>query len=126
MKLVLAIAAGGGLGAVARYLLASRIALVTSPGFPWGTLTVNVIGCIVMGVLAELMALRWSAPLELRAFLTTGLLGGFTTFSAFALDTGLLAERNQPLLAAAYVIGSVALSLLGFYIGLRGVRLLVA
>jgi len=126
MKLVLAIAAGGGLGAVARYLLAGRIAAVAAPAFPWGTFWVNVIGCTAMGVLAELMATRWSVSAEMRAFLTTGVLGGFTTFSAFALDAGLLAERNQTGLAAAYVIGSVLLSLVGFFAGLRLVRLLVA
>lgn len=110
MKLVLAVAAGGGLEAVARYLLGSQIAAWSSSGFPWGRFRVNVIGCTAMGVLAELMAVRWAAPMELRAFLTT------------ALDTGLLAERDQPGLAAAYVVGSVAPSLLGFYVGLRCVR----
>ena len=82
-------AAGGALGASARYLLGRASGRLFGFGFPWGTLTVNVLGCFLMGVLIEAMALRWPVHNELRAFLTVGVLGGFTTFSAFSADFAL-------------------------------------
>ena len=92
--------------------------------FPWGTLTVNIVGSFIMGVLAGWLAFKagegWSQPL--RLFLTTGILGGFTTFSAFSLDAMLIWERGQGGLAAAYVGASVLLSIAGLAIGLGAVR----
>ncbi len=79
--------------------------------FPWHTLTVNVLGCFIMGLLVELMALKLNLGNEMRAFLTTGILGGFTTFSAFSLDFALLAERKSFALAGAYAGASVFFSL---------------
>lgn len=109
------VALGGAIGASARYgvnILAGRLL----PGFPLGTLIANVLGCFAMGVLASLLALRggqgW-AP-----FLLTGLLGGFTTFSAFTLDTMTLWERGAGVSAAGYVLASVILSLLAVMAGL--------
>ena len=105
MKLVLVIAAGGGLGAVARYLLAGQVTRLLGSQFPWGILVVNVVGSFAMGVLIELMARFWSASPEARAFLAVGVLGGFTTYSTFSHDAATLDRRG----AAVYVIASVAL-----------------
>ncbi|MDX3928755.1 MAG: fluoride efflux transporter CrcB [Shinella sp.] len=115
---------GAGIGGAGRHgvnLLAARL---FGAGFPVGTLAVNVAGCFVMGVLAGLFAFRTGLPQEARLFLTTGVLGGFTTFSAFSLDAALLWERGEAGLAAVYVVASVLLSLAGVAAGLalsRGV-----
>ncbi len=130
--MIVAVAAGGAICAVARYLLAMQIGHWVGTGFPWGTLTVNVLGCAIMGALVELTALSWSPSPEMRALRTVGGLGGFTTvsafsaFSAFSLDAILLIERQQWALAPLYVVGSVLLSLAEFVGGLRLVRLVVA
>ena len=116
---VLAIGVGGGIGAVLRYLVSVAALRLIGPGFPWGTLAVNVAGSLAMGVLVSLFAQRWPASGEMRAFLTTGILGGFTTFSAFSLDAVALAERDAWLAAAAYVAGSVAVSILALAAGQR-------
>jgi CrcB protein len=125
-NMIAAVAAGGAVGAVARYMLGTQIGHWFGTGFPWHTLAVNVIGCAIMGVLTELFALTWSPSLELRLFLTVGVLGGFTTFSAFSLDAILLMERNAWGPAFAYIAGSVLLSLGGFFVGMRLLRLVVA
>lgn len=119
-----AVALGGGLGAVARYLTIVLCGRLCGTAFPLGTLVVNILGCALMGILAALFARVWPADLVTRAFLTTGFLGGFTTFSAFSLDAIFLVERGALLAASLYVLGSVALSLLGFVLGLRLVRLI--
>lgn len=97
-----------------------------STEFPWGTLFVNVVGCLVMGLLVGAMALKFSASNEARAFLATGILGGFTTFSAFSLDFALLVERKTYGAAFAYGAGSVVLSLAAVFIGLAAARTLVS
>ncbi len=117
-----AIALGGALGSVARHVTAVLVVQAVGPGFPWGTLAVNVIGGFAIGVLVELMASRWSLPPELRGFLITGVLGGFTTFSAFSLEVVAMIERHSFASASAYVVGSVALSLGATFIGLWTVR----
>lgn len=122
MRLLIAVAAGGAIGASARYLLAGAIQRSLGSDFPWGIMAVNVVGCLAMGALTELMALRWSASPEVRALLTVGVLGGFTTFSSFALDTATLASRGSLTLPVGYVLGSVLLSVGGFYAGLLLVR----
>ncbi|SIO29334.1 fluoride efflux transporter CrcB [Vannielia litorea] len=110
------VALGGALGASARYLTGVAAIRVMGPGFPWGTLTVNVLGGLVMGLFAALVGLRgghvW-AP-----FLMTGVLGGFTTFSAFSLDAVTLFERGQVGSAALYVVCSVTLSIGALVVGL--------
>ena len=83
MKLVLLVAAGGAIGAVGRYLVGVGAVRLLGFGFPWGTLIVNVLGSLLMGLLIEFIALRLSASNEVRTFLATGVLGSFTTFSAF-------------------------------------------
>lgn len=118
MKIVIAIAAGGALGAVGRHFLDKWITLVVGSGFPWGILTINAVGCFAMGVLIEAMALVWSPSLEMRAFLIVGFLGGLTTFSSFSLDVAALHGRGEILLAGGYVIVSVVASLGGIFGGL--------
>jgi CrcB protein len=122
MGTVFAIALGGALGAVGRYALSSQITHWIGPGFPWGILAVNVIGCFVMGVVAELGALTLNLSPEMRAFLTTGILGGFTTFSAFALDSAVMIERGDWVATAAYVAASVLGSIAALFLGLGVVR----
>lgn len=110
------VAMGGALGASGRYLTGVAAMRLMGPGFPWGTLAVNVIGAFVMGVvvvcLAHLSATRF-AP-----FLMTGLLGGFTTFSAFSLDALILWERGEQVQATIYVLASILLSLAAIVAGL--------
>ncbi len=120
--LLAAVAAGGALGAVLRYVTMSAVGHWLGAGFPWGTLLVNVAGSFAMGLLVELSALAWSPSPELRALLTVGVLGGFTTFSTFSLDVAYLVERQQALAAAVYAAASVALSVGALFMGLFLVR----
>ena len=122
MRLILAIALGGAIGATARHVFATQVTRLAGDGFPWGILAVNVLGSFVMGVLAEGFALRWNAPLEVLAFLTVGILGGFTTFSSFSLDSMLLIERGQWAVSALYMLGSVALAVGGLFGGIYLMR----
>lgn len=121
----LAVAAGGALGAVGRFILAGQITRLVGTHFPWGTLGVNVLGSFAMGLLVELIALKWSVTPELRAFLTVGLLGGFTTFSAFSLEAATMLERGALAPAALYAIGSVGLCVAALFLGLLAIRGLV-
>src|SRR5206468_8698439 len=91
-------------------------------GFPFGTLIVNVAGSFLMGLFAGYFAYRAGVPQHVRLFLTTGILGGFTTFSAFSLDTALLVERHSYGLAAGYAVGSVAASVSALFFGLAVFR----
>jgi CrcB protein len=113
---------GGGIGAALRHgvnLIAARLA---GTAFPYGTMTVNVIGSLVMGLLAAYFAFRGDASQHWRLFLTTGIIGGFTTFSAFSLDVALLYERGELGLAALYVAVSVAASIAALFAGFALVR----
>ena len=123
--ILLAVAVGGAFGSVARYLLAGVIQPAGS-NFNWGILAVNVLGGFVMGVIVEGSALRWNLAPELRAFLTVGILGGFTTFSTFSLDSVLLLQRGAYAAAAGYIGGSVVLSILALFAGLYVVRAIYA
>ena len=118
MKLILAIAVGGAIGAVGRHVVAGQVLKLAGSGFPWGTVVVNVVGSFIMGALIETMALKWSVGLELRAFLTVGVLGAFTTFSAFSLDVALLTERGALFGAFGYVLISVIASIGALFAGL--------
>ncbi len=89
-----AVAAGGAIGSTARYMIAGWVQSAAWEGFPYGIFVVNISGGLIMGLLTELMALKWSVSLEVRAFLTTGILGGYTTFSTFSLDSALLIQRG--------------------------------
>ena len=106
----LSVALGGAFGASARYGIAAVMLRLMGTHFPWGTLTVNVLGSLAMGLLIEALALRFSISLELRVMLVTGFLGGFTTFSAFSLDTANLIGRHAYGPALGYVLVSVLLS----------------
>jgi CrcB protein len=119
---ILAIALGGAAGSVSRHLVGTTALRLFGPGFPVGTMTVNILGSFVMGVLASLFALRWSASETARLLLTTGFLGGFTTFSAFSLDVAVLWERGAAALTIGYALGSVILSILALFAGLALVR----
>ena len=123
MRIALAVAAGGAIGASARYLLVDGLDLWFGAGFPVGTLAVNAVGSFMMGVLIEVTALVWSPAPELRAFLVVGVLGSFTTVSAFSLDVLVLFERGVSGLAGLYLAASVTLSLAGIYAGMRLLRL---
>ena len=109
---------GGGLGAVSRHLSGMAVMRASGPGFPWGTMVVNIVGSLAMGVLIAWLARRSSGDADLRLLLATGFLGGFTTFSAFSLDAVTLYERGALTAAAAYVIASVTVSILALFGGL--------
>jgi CrcB protein len=114
---------GGGIGAGLRHGTNVYAARLLGTDFPWGTFAVNVIGSFLIGVAAGWFAFRNDAAAQsLRLFLTTGILGGFTTFSAFSLDFALLFERGEITAAVWYVVGSVGLSLLAIFAGLWLVR----
>lgn len=121
MTRFLIVAAGGALGAMARYGL-GRLLPVTG-GWPWPTLTANVAGGLLMGLLTGWLAFRGGAQGEtLRLFAAVGVLGGFTTFSAFSLETVLMIERRQFAMASGYVAVSVAASVITLFLGLMLAR----
>jgi fluoride exporter len=101
------VALGGAIGASLRHLVNLAALRLFGPAFPWGTVAVNLAGCLAMGVFAGLLARRFDVPNEFRLFVATGILGGFTTFSAFSLDA-----------AAGYVLASVAGSIAALFLGL--------
>ncbi len=113
---------GGGLGASLRHTINMVFTRTFGTGFPYHTFFINVSGSVVMGLIAGYLAFKGEASQHWRLFLMTGILGGYTTFSAFSLDTALLYERGEVALAAAYVVGSVALSIAGLFAGLALVR----
>jgi CrcB protein len=118
MKLLIAIAVGGAFGAIARYKITSWMGGLGGTGFPWGTLFVNVAGGLLMGLVLEGLASRGQTDPALKAFLLTGMLGAFTTFSAFSLDVVTLVERQQLLLAGGYVTASVGASVVALFMGI--------
>jgi fluoride exporter len=113
---------GGGFGAALRHGINIGFARLFGTGIPYATFFINVTGSFVMGLIAAWFAFRGGGSQHWRLFLTTGILGGYTTFSTFSLDAALLYERGQITLAAAYVIGSVVLGLIGLFAGLAIVR----
>jgi CrcB protein len=113
---------GGGLGAALRHGVNLASARWLGTGFPYATMIENVSGSLVMGLLAGYFAFRGGPSQHWQLFLTTGILGGYTTFSAFSLDAVLLYERGALGLAALYVLGSVVLSIAGLFAGLALAR----
>ncbi len=113
---------GAGLGGMARHGVNMAAARLLGLGFPYGTLTVNIVGSFLMGLAVEYWALKSGLPQSLRLFLTTGILGGFTTFSAFSLDTALLWERGEGGYALLYAAASVVLSVGALFLALALVR----
>ena len=122
---VILVAVGGAIGSVARYLTGQFALRQFGPNFPWGTLAVNIVGSLAIGIFAELIARRFSAPQEWRLFIITGFLGGFTTFSAFSLDVAALADRGDLFLALAYIAASLLVSLFAVFAGLALMRALL-
>lgn len=125
MKTLVFVALGGAVGASCRYGVGVLAAPFGSGHFPWGTFSVNVVGSFVLGVLVAMMTFSWSPSHEMRAFIVVGVLGGFTTFSAFSLEVILLIERDRLALAAIYLLGTVALSVAGLFAGLRLTRMVL-
>ena len=113
---------GGGIGTALRYGVNVSFGRLFGTAFPYHTLFENVTGSVAMGLLAGYFAFKGEASETMRLFLTTGVLGGYTTFSAFSLDTILLYERGELALAALYVAGSVGVSILGLFAGLMLAR----
>ncbi len=109
---------GAGIGGALRHGVNVAATRQFGLGFPFGTLIVNILGSFAMGLLAGYFAFRPGISQHMRLFLTTGILGGFTTFSAFSLDTALLVERHSYGLAAGYVVGSIAAGLSALFFGL--------
>jgi CrcB protein len=116
---------GGGLGSLLRHGVNQSCAALFGIHFPSGTLAVNIIGSLAMGLLAGWFAFRGDGQL-MRLFLATGVLGGFTTFSAFSLDAALLWERGQTSIATLYIGGSVAAGIIGIFVGLSVMRTLLS
>ena len=113
---------GGGIGAALRHGVNIGAARLFGTSFPFGPLSVNIIGCLAMGLLAGYFAFKGDLSQNWRLFLTTGILGGFTTFSAFSLDVAVLYERGEIGLAATYVLASVMVSLMAVFAGLALMR----
>jgi len=125
MGLYMSVALGGAIGACARYGVGTLMLRLMGPGYPYGTLFVNIVGSFLMGVLIEYMALRWSPSPEMRVLLVTGFLGAFTTFSTFSLDVALQVQRGEYLAAGGYILLSVCLSIVGLFAGLHLMRVMV-
>ena len=113
---------GGGLGATLRHFINVTCAKCIGTAFPYGTFIINISGSTVMGLIAGYLAFKGEASQPWRLFLMTGILGGYTTFSAYSLDAALLYERGELGLAAFYVLGSVVFSIAGLFAGLALVR----
>jgi CrcB protein len=122
-RVLAVVAAGAGVGGVLRYLVGFAFVQRFGPGFPWGTLFINLSGSFLIGVVVELSQTRaFSGSPYWRPFAATGLLGGYTTFSAFAYETLTLAGEGALLLSLGYAVGSVALGVLCAYLGIVAVR----
>lgn len=118
---ILQVALGGAIGATGRYLTGVAAVRVMGHGYPWGTLTVNIVGSFLMGVLIVVLMTK-DGGMRVAPLLMTGMLGGFTTFSAFSLDALTMFERGQIGQAALYVAASVGLSLLAIFLGVMIAR----
>ena len=119
---VASVAAGGAIGATLRYFVTLAGVQLFGPGFPWWTLFVNVTGSFAMGAAFEFIAGRYQIPNPAQLFLMTGILGGFTTFSAFSLEFATMVESRDYLTAFAYAAGSVILSIAALMAGLYLMR----
>jgi fluoride exporter len=113
---------GGGLGSTLRYTINVVCARYLAAGFPWSTFIINVTGSTIMGLVAGYLAFKGEASQPWRVFLMTGVLGGYTTFSAFSLDAAMLYERGEVAIAVAYALGSVVLAIAGLFAGLALMR----
>jgi CrcB protein len=123
MNAVLLVASGGAIGSVARYLVGVLMTRAFGVNYPYGTLTVNVVGGFLMGLFIGIMARRLEGSMDLRLFVAVGIMGGFTTFSSFSLDVAVLWERGELSTALIYVLASVILSIAALFFGLWLARL---
>lgn len=125
VKAILAVGIGGGVGAILRYLVGAVFLQRFGPGFPWGTFFINVTGSFFIGVIAQLALTRaFGITPGVRLFAATGVLGGYTTFSTFSLDTATLVEDGAASVALLYAAGSVMAGLFAAYLGQVVARLL--
>ena len=124
LRQILLVAVGGAVGSVARHLVGVASLRLFGPAFPFGTLIVNLVGAFVMGIFVELLARRFGASNDLRLLIATGVLGGFTTFSSFALDTAVLWERGEVISSFVYVATTLVLGLAALFLGLGLARTL--
>ncbi|WP_339863603.1 fluoride efflux transporter CrcB [Paremcibacter congregatus] len=124
MNMIFAVALGGALGATGRFLVGKAMLRIMGPGFPWGTLSVNIIGSFAIGLIVTLLASRYNLSHSWQGFLVTGILGGFTTFSAFSLEVGLMVERHEITQAALYGLGSLFFGVAALFMGLYAGRYL--
>ncbi len=122
LQLIAAVALGGAIGSVARYLVGIGSGRLFGMAFPWGTLIINVTGSFLIGTFIALFAIRWDLSQAARVFLTVGICGGYTTFSTFSLDAFYLMERGELLSSAAYMIASVVMSVAALVAAIHLVR----
>jgi len=122
VKSYLLVFIGGGLGSTLRHVVNIVCPRLFGTNFPYHTFIINITGSTIMGLIAGYLAFKGDAAQSWRLFLMTGILGGYTTFSAFSLDAAVLYERGAIGLALLYVLGSVVLSILGLFAGLALVR----
>ena len=125
MKVLLAVAIGGAIGAIARFQLSQSFIKSFSGDFIYNIMVANIVGCFLMGVCYEFMNLKMNVGEEWRAFFMVGILGAFTTFSSFALDVFILVERGNFLNASMYILSSVVFSILGLFIGIYIMRTII-
>ncbi|MGB0697202.1 MAG: fluoride efflux transporter CrcB [Rhodospirillaceae bacterium] len=121
-----AAAAGGAMGSAARWAMVAAVGRLMGPGFPYGTMVVNILGSFLMGMLIDYLAFRGPIPEPVRVLLVTGVLGGFTTFSTFSLDLVFLIERGAWVPAFGYLFGSVLLGVAGLMAGMALCRQILA
>lgn len=117
---------GGGLGTMVRHAINEKSPALVGVNYPWGTMFINIAGSLAMGLIAGWFALRGHSGQLSRLFLTTGVLGGFTTFSTFSLDASLLLERGDTWIGLTYILGSVVVGILALFAGLAIMRSLLA
>ena len=125
MKVLLAVAIGGAIGAIARFQLSQSFIKSFSEDFIYNILVANIVGCFLMGVCYEFMNLKMNVGVEWRAFFMIGVLGAFTTFSSFALDVFILVERGSYLNASMYILSSVVFSIVGLFVGIYIMRTII-
>jgi len=125
MKVLLAVAIGGAIGAIARFQLSQSFIKSFSGDFIYNIMVANIVGCFLMGVCYEFMNLKMNVGVEWRAFFMVGMLGAFTTFSSFALDVFILVERGNFLNASMYILSSVVFSIVGLFIGIYIMRTII-
>lgn len=119
MKTVMAIAVGGAMGAVSRHYFAAFVMRLVGGNFPFGIMLSNILGSLLMGAMVSFAAHRLNLSMEMRSFITVGFLGAFTTFSTFSMHAVMLFERGNLYQAAAYILGSVTLGIVGFVLGMQ-------